>query len=201
MGISNELFQTEREEQCPNATVKMPNDGTNTNPGQISTPNPPFDVLSDIEHFAAFMRFLAPPKPSDTEPGGSASILKGKEIFNQIGCHLCHTPALTTDPNSRVVALAGKTANLYSDLALHHMGRNLEDGISQGEALGYEFRTAPLWGLGQRLFLLHDGRTNDLLVAIREHRGGKSEADGVIRQFEGRSESDKQDLLNFLRSL
>jgi hypothetical protein len=69
MGISNELFQTEREEACPNAAVKMPNDGTNTNPGQISSPNPPFDVLSDIEHFAAFMRFLAPPQPSDTEPG------------------------------------------------------------------------------------------------------------------------------------
>src|ERR1035441_3761022 len=73
MGISNELFQTEREEACPNAAVKMPNDGTNTNPNQIGTPNPPFDVLSDIEHFAAFMRFLAPPQPSDTAPGGSAS--------------------------------------------------------------------------------------------------------------------------------
>ena len=201
MGISNELFPTEREEECPNAAVKMPNDGTNTNPGQISTPDPPFDVLSDIEHFAAFMRFLAPPKPSDTEPGGSASILKGKALFSQIGCNFCHTPALTTDPNSRVAALAGKTANLYSDLALHEMGKNLEDGISQGEAVGNEFRTAPLWGLGQRLFFLHDGRTSDLLVAIQEHRGSKSETNGVIRQFDGLSESDKQNLLNFLRSL
>jgi len=201
MGISNELFQTEREEACPNAAVKMPNDGTNTNPDQIGTPNPPFDVLSDIEHFAAFMRFLAPPKASDTEPGGSASILKGKALFTQVGCHLCHTPALTTDPNSRVAALSGKTANLFSDLALHQMGTNLEDGISQGEAVGNEFRTAPLWGLGQRLFFLHDGRTSDLLVAIQEHRGVKSEANGVIRQFDRLSESDKQDVLNFLRSL
>src|SRR5579862_445951 len=201
MGISNELFQTEREEGCPNAAVKMPNDGTNTNPDQISTHNPPFDVLSDIEHFAAFMRFLAPPKPSDTEPGGSASILKGKALFSQVGCHFCHTPALTTDPNSRVGALAGKTANLYSDLALHEMGKNLEDGISQGQAVGNEFRTAPLWGLGQRFFFLHDGRTSDLLVAIQEHRGIKSEANGVMRQFDGLSEIDKQDLLNFLRSL
>jgi CxxC motif-containing protein (DUF1111 family) len=201
MGISNELFQTEREEACPNAAVKMPNDGTNTNPNQIGTPNPPFDVLSDIEHFAAFMRFLAPPKPSDTEPGGSASIGKGKALFTQIGCHLCHTPALTTDPNSRVAALAGKTANLYSDLSLHQMGKNLADGISQGEAVGDEFRSAPLWGLGQRIFFLHDGRTSDLVVAIQEHRGIKSEANGVIRQFDRLSESDKQDLLNFLRSL
>jgi CxxC motif-containing protein (DUF1111 family) len=201
MGISNELFQTEREEQCPNAAVKMPNDGTNTNPDQIGTPNPPFDVLGDIEHFAAFMRFLAPPKPSDTEPGGSASILKGKALFAQVGCHLCHTPALTTDPNSRVAALSGKTANLYSDLALHQMGKNLDDGISQGEAVGDEFRTAPLWGVGQRLFFLHDGRTSDLLVAIQEHRGVMSEANGVIKQFDRLTESDKQDLLNFLRSL
>jgi CxxC motif-containing protein (DUF1111 family) len=201
MGISNELFQTEREELCPNTAVLMPNDGTNTNPDQIGTPDPPFDVLSDIEHFAAFMRFLAPPTPSDTEPGGSASILKGKALFTQVGCHLCHTPSLPTDPNSRVAALAKQTANLYSDLALHQMGKNLEDGISQGEALGNEFRTAPLWGLGQRYFFLHDGRTSDLLVAIQEHRGVGSEADGVIKQFDRLSETDKQDLLNFLRSL
>lgn len=201
MGITNELFQTEREEACPNAVVKMPNDGTNTNPDQIGTPNPPFDVLSDIEQFAAYMRFLAPPAPSDTVPGGSASILKGKAIFSQVGCHLCHTPALPTDPNSRVAALSGKTANLYSDLALHQMGKNLADGISQGEALGNEFRTAPLWGVGQRLFFLHDGRASDLLVAVQEHRGSKSEANGVIRQFDRLSENDKQDLLNFLRSL
>jgi CxxC motif-containing protein (DUF1111 family) len=97
--------------------------------------------------------------------------------------------------------LAGKTANLYSDLALHQMGKNLDDGISQGQAVGNEFRTAPLWGLGQRLFFLHDGRASDLLVAIQEHRGSKSEANGVITKFDHLSEGDKQDLLNFLRSL
>jgi CxxC motif-containing protein (DUF1111 family) len=57
MGISNELFQTEREESCPNAAVKMPNDGTNTNPDQIGTPDPPYDVLSDIETFAPSCAF------------------------------------------------------------------------------------------------------------------------------------------------
>jgi CxxC motif-containing protein (DUF1111 family) len=201
MGISNELFQTEREEDCPNTAVKMPNDGTNTNPGQISTPDPPYDVLSDIETFAAFMRFLAPPKASDSVPGGSSSILKGKALFGDVGCSLCHTPVLTTDPNSRIAALAGKPANLYSDLALHVMGDNLEDGISQGEATGNEFRTAPLWGLGQRLFFLHDGRTSDLIVAIQEHRGKNSEANEVVKRYERLKEVDKQDLLNFLRSL
>jgi CxxC motif-containing protein (DUF1111 family) len=110
-------------------------------------------------------------------------------------------PTLTTDPNSRIAALAGKPANLFSDLAVHQMGKNLEDGISQGEALGNEFRTAPLGGLGQRLFFLHDGRTSDLVVAIEAHKGSKSEANGVIRQYNRLSNRDKQDLLNFLRSL
>jgi CxxC motif-containing protein (DUF1111 family) len=158
-------------------------------------------VLSDIEDFAAFMRFLAPPKPSETEPGGSSSILKGKALFGQVGCIYCHTPVLTTNTDSRIAALAGRPANLYSDLTLHQMGENLDDGISQGQAVGNEFRTAPLWGLGQRLFFLHDGRASDLVVAIQEHRGKKSEANGVIRQYDHLNESEKQDLLNFLRSL
>ena len=197
MGISNELFQTERDEACIlSMPVTTPNDGTNP-----PDPNKPLAVLSDIEVFAAFMRFLAPPTPSDTEPGGASSITKGKAVFSQIGCNLCHTPTLMTDPNSRVAAQAGKPANLYSDLAVHQMGKNLEDGISQGQAVGNEFRTAPLWGLGQRLFFLHDGRTSDLVLAIKEHKGSKSEANGVIKQYDRLRESEKQDLLNFLRSL
>jgi CxxC motif-containing protein (DUF1111 family) len=70
-----------------------------------------------------------------------------------------------------------------------------------------EFRTAPLWGLGQRIFFLHDGRTSDLLEAIRAHAsgpGGKfpaSEANGVVSAYNRLSEQQKQDLLNFLRSL
>jgi CxxC motif-containing protein (DUF1111 family) len=58
-----------------------------------------------------------------------------------------------------------------------------------------------LWGLGQRLFFLHDGRTADLRVAIRAHRSEGSEANAVIRNFNRLPETDEQDLLNFLRSL
>jgi CxxC motif-containing protein (DUF1111 family) len=193
MGITNELFQTEREEMCQN--FPTPNDFTD--PTKVGS----FDLLSDIEKFAAFMRLLAPPTPSATVPGGAASITKGKVLFTQVGCNLCHTPTLMTDTHSQIPQLAGKPANLYSDLALHQMGDNLADGISQGQATGNEFRSAPLWGLGQRFFFLHDGRTSDLLEAIQEHRGKKSEATEVVKQFDRLSESDKQDLLNFLRSL
>jgi len=70
-----------------------------------------------------------------------------------------------------------------------------------------EFRAAPLWGLGQRLFFLHDGRTSDLLEAIRAHKSGSiftgdaSEANAVIRNFNHLRANQQQDVLNFLRSL
>ena len=81
------------------------------------------------------------------------------------------------------------------------MGTGLADGVSQGSATGREFRTAPLWGLGQRIFFLHDGRTSDLFSAIRAHASTGSEANGVVSDFLKLSEPSKQDLLNFLRSL
>src|SRR5215475_3112042 len=170
-----------------------PNDTTNPDRSGL-------DVLSDIEKFAAFMRFLAPPVPSTDEPGGAPSINNGKQRFHQVGCTACHTPTLRTG-HSTVAALDNKDVNLYSDLAIHDMGTGLADGISQGQAKGREFRSAPLWGLGQRLFFLHDGRTKDLVQAIEQHRSPGSEANGVVRQFFRLRAKDQQDLLNFLRSL
>jgi CxxC motif-containing protein (DUF1111 family) len=93
-----------------------------------------------------------------------------------------------------------KDANLFSDIALHNMGVGLEDDVAQGGARGNEFRTAPLWG-GQRIFFLHDGRTDDLVQAIREHASNGSEANAVVGKFNMLGDRDKQDLLNFLRSL
>jgi len=109
--------------------------------------------------------------------------------------------------NSTVAALSYQSVNLYSDLLLHAMGPGLADNIFQGGAQGDEFRSAPLWGLGQCIFLLHDGRTTDLLQAIRAHMSagdstfGPSEANAVTDNFNKLSEKKKQDLLNFLRSL
>jgi hypothetical protein len=89
-------------------------------------------------------------------------------------------------------------AQLTSDFQLHDMGGALADGISQGNASGSQFPTAPLWGIGQRIFFLHDGRTKDLLQAILAHDG---EASQVISNFKGLSGGQKQDILNFLRGL
>ena len=200
MGITNELFQTERDEtpSCQYATV--PNDVTNVN-GATG-----LDAIGAIEKFAFFQRFLAPPTPSPDTPGGSASITRGRDLFESTGCALCHTPTLRTG-NSSVAALRDQDVNLYSDLLVHDMGPRLADGVSQGQANGREFRSAPLWGLGQRIFFLHDGRTADLQVAIQEHRSGStrnrdaSEANEVIGNYNRLSERQKQDMLNFLRSL
>jgi CxxC motif-containing protein (DUF1111 family) len=164
----------------------------------------------DIINFAMYMRFLGAPSPSTTAPGGAASIANGSKTFSSIGCALCHTPALKTG-NTMVTALANQTATMYSDLALHRMGPGLADNILQGAAAGDEFRTAPLWGLGQRIFFLHDGRTSDLAQAIQAHasgggrgwnsQSGPSEANRVIANYNSLSTAQQQDLLNFLRSL
>lgn len=200
MGITNELFQTERDETptCQFATV--PNTITDT------AGKTPVDAVSPIEKFALFMRFLAPPVPSPNRPGGADSIARGRNLFGSAGCALCHTPMLITG-NAAVAALRYQRVNLFSDLLVHDMGPGLADGVTQGQAGPREFRTAPLWGLGQRLFFLHDGRASDLREAIRAHQSGSfftgnaSEANGVIRKFNGLRENEKQDILNFLRSL
>jgi CxxC motif-containing protein (DUF1111 family) len=200
MGISNELFQTERDETPTCQFATTPNDVTDT---EALTPA---DALNGLQKFAMFMRFLAPPTPSPTTPGGAPSITRGSNLFSLVGCSQCHTPTLVTG-KSTITALSQKPANLYSDLLIHDMGPGLADGISQGQAGPSEFRTAPLWGLGQRIFFLHDGRTNDLITAIRQHQSGStrssdaSEANAVVTNFNRLSEPDKQHLLNFLRSL
>ena len=177
-------------------------------------------LLSDIEKFSLFMRFLAPPAPSATVPGGAASITRGRQVFSDIGCALCHTPSLQTGTTT-VAALSNQPVALFSDLAVHRMGPKLADNILQGNAGPDEFRTAPLWGLGQRIFLLHDGRTTDLVQAIQAHSSGgnpwafgafseaftgasafaPSEANRVIENYGQLGDSAQQDLLNFLRSL
>ncbi|HXQ77421.1 MAG TPA: di-heme oxidoredictase family protein, partial [Gemmatimonadaceae bacterium] len=157
-------------------------------------------ALSAIEKFSFFMRMMAPPTPSLDTPGGAPSIAAGKNLFTSTGCAFCHTPTLATG-QAKMTALANQAVNLYSDLLLHDMGVGLSDGVSQGEAGPREFRTAPLWGLGQRIFFLHDGRAADLITAIRAHQSLGSEANVVVSRFGNLTETQKQNLLNFLRSL
>ena len=204
MGVTNELFQNERASPDEALAGGLPaNCKVNATPEDTGNMNPSHytAVPSDVVQFAMFMRLLAPPTPSTTNPGGAQSIANGKNLFNFVGCAMCHTPTLQTSSSGITPGLSQVNANLYSDLLIHHMGSNLSDGVSQGGAGPDQFRSAPLWGLGQRIFFLHDGRTTDLLNAIREHASTGSEANGVISNFKQLSPQQKQDLLNFLRSL
>jgi CxxC motif-containing protein (DUF1111 family) len=102
----------------------------------------------------------------------------------------------TSNPNISNISI-----NTFSDYAVHNMGSGLADQVSQGNANGFQFRSAPLWGVGQRVFFLHDGRTNNLLTAIEDHASSGSEANAVIAQFNMLSTTDQQNILNFLRDL
>ena len=196
LGVTNELFPTEREETPGCQFNATPESSTKLDASSVT------DALSDTLKFAIFMRFLAPPQPAPETPSSA----RGLAVFTEIGCALCHVPSMTTGRSS-TAALSEKPTRLFSDLLLHRMGVRLADGIAQGVAERDEFRTAPLWGLGQRIFLMHDGRTTDLVEAIEMHastgdgRVPPSEANAVIARFRALGEDKKQDLLNFLRSL
>ena len=204
MGISNQLFPQGRDETLSCLFNPTPNDTLNftTTPTTTAQSNPA--VISDIEAFANFMRMLAPPTPAPATPSSE----KGRATFTKIGCVHCHTPSFTTgkmiasgSSTSPSAALSNQTANLFSDLLVHHMGKGLADGITQGGAGPDEFRTAPLWGVGQRVFFLHDGRTSNLVDAIRDHKSPGSEANRVVEHFNKLSTQEQQEIIDFLRSL
>jgi CxxC motif-containing protein (DUF1111 family) len=215
-GVSNEAFPNKRSVVDGCVYNAIPDDHSNmTNPSDGTIAGTLSQMSSDLINFAGFMRLTAPP----TSATSSVSEKNGQALFSSIGCAMCHSPSLTTG-SSRFTGMSYVTYHPYSDFALHHVGSNLADGIYQGAAGPDEFRTAPLWGAGQRLFFLHDGRTSDLLQAIEQHaspgdncltskgrsRSGQnqscaSEANVVISKFDALSAAQKQDILNFLRSL
>ena len=188
----------------------FPNESDETPECQFAAmPNltPSLDAVDTVVQATNFMKFLAPSLPHATVPGGADSIARGRTTFETVGCATCHTPTMRSRAETDFPVLANKDVNLYSDLALHNMGPGLADDIAQGLATGDEFRSAPLWGVGTRAFFLHDGRTANLIEAIRAHRSagnssyGPSEANAVIAKYDALSSAQQQDLLNFLRSL
>jgi len=200
MGVTNELFTTERgypPTPIPASCLLNPTPEDRT----IFESTSPVGVSSDVDSFAEFMRFLDQPTPACSGTACSPQIQSGRALFASIGCANCHTPSMTTSASDTTPGLSQVVANLFSDLALHHMGSNLADGITQGGAGPDQFRTAPLWGIGQRVYFMHDGRTTNLLQAITEHAGPGGEANRVIQNYDQLSTRDKQSIILFLRSL
>jgi CxxC motif-containing protein (DUF1111 family) len=212
MGISNLLFPQDRplpgEDQqqtgLPSTCLNLSGTGypeDSNNPGSAGAA-----VLDDVSAFADFMRLLAPPPAGAVVLNGStvssSTIAAGSSLFVATGCATCHNPTVGTTQVSNVTSSLSKAkVSAYSDIEIHHMGTGLADNVSQGNAGGDQFRTAPLWGLGQRIFLLHDGRTTNLLSAIQDHASHGSEATNVEEQFFELNSTQQQEILDFLRSL
>jgi len=225
MGVTTDLFPQAVDETPACTAVKSePNDITRLDGDDSRNQSfyNPLHEIADWVMFGLFMRFLDAPVPAPfTDSANHGQQLFGTDASNPgVGCVLCHTATMVTPARSETRALQNVTAHPYTDLLIHHMGSGLADDITQGAATGDMFRTTPLWGLGQRIFFLHDGRTDDLLQAIAAHASpagncfspvssrtgnsrcyGPSEANGVIHNFNALSATDKQAILDFLRSL
>jgi CxxC motif-containing protein (DUF1111 family) len=216
MGISNLLFPQDRplpgedgsggtgDTGLPMTCLNLGGRGypeDTSNPGSAGAA-----ILDDVSAFANFMRSLAPPPTGAVVLNGrqvpSSAISTGGSLFVSTGCATCHNPTVgTTQASGFTSSLSEAPVNAFSDIEIHNMGTGLADNVSQGSAGGNQFRTAPLWGLGQRIFLLHDGRTTNLMSAIQSHASHGSEATIVEEQFFDLSTTQQQDILDFLRSL
>lgn len=161
------------------------------------------EVSSDVLFAVTFyLRTLRPPARRDAN---SPDVLAGEQLFAQVGCDACHVPVLTTGP-SAIAALSNTEAWAYTDLLLHDMGSELDDGYSEGVAGGSEWRTTPLWGLGLaasttgggRPFLLHDGRARSIPEAIELHGGEAASSRAAYRAL---TDNERRQLLAFLESL
>jgi CxxC motif-containing protein (DUF1111 family) len=154
--------------------------------------------VNDVVFYLHTLKAPIQRKPNDAE------VIQGKNIFSQINCSGCHKPDLTTG-YSPIAPLSYKTFHPYTDLLLHDMGSQLDDGYTEGNANTSEWRTPPLWGLGLspnsqggQYFLMHDGRAKSIIEAILLHGG---EATNSRAQYQNLSQQEKEALLKFLKSL
>lgn len=163
--------------------------------GDTEAPNPVLDLVT------FYSENLAVPARRDVD---DADVLRGKEVFYDLGCSSCHTPKFVTRKDAANKAHAFQLIWPYSDFLLHDMGEGLADGQAVGVANGREWRTPPLWGIGltetvsAHTFLLHDGRARNLTEAILWH-GGEGQA--ARDAFSALAASDRNALISFLESL
>jgi CxxC motif-containing protein (DUF1111 family) len=181
MGITSPIFP---DENCPQGDCAAL--GFNPRPDVNDADG------ADVQKFADFMTFLAPPARGTI----TLKTLIGEGVFVAIGCAVCHVPTLATGPNA-VKALDRVAYHPFSDFLLHDMG-SLGDGIVQGAAGAREMRTAPLWGLRHATVLLHDGRAHSVRDAILAHDGQGLRS---RNRFAALDSPAKDALLAFLASL
>src|SRR2546428_382569 len=116
IGATNPLSRIERDPDPACHFNPTPED--HFKPGAPTLP----EFVPDVVNLAFFVRFLAPPSPAPDTP----SIARGRDLFGQVGCALCHTPSLRTGASAKR-ALRNKPVSLFSDLIVHRMGPGLAD--------------------------------------------------------------------------
>jgi CxxC motif-containing protein (DUF1111 family) len=160
----------------------------------------------DVLQFAEFMRATKAP-PRDTGLAATANARAGSQLFDQIGCNICHTRSITTAPaGTRInggtftvpAALGNKIIHPFSDYLLHDVGTG--DGIVQngGQSTANKLRTMPLWGTRTRSRHMHDGLSLTFTDAILRHGG---EARNVISRFRALNSGQRNQIITFLQSL
>ena len=170
-----------------------------------SVPDPE-DADNDIDVFANFMRSTKAP-PRDAALAGTADAVAGSNLFNSIGCSICHVPNITTaavgtsiNGGALIVpaALGNKIIHPYSDFLLHDVGSG--DGIVQngGQSTANKLRTQPLWGVRTHSRRMHDGESLTFTDAILRHGG---EATFVTNNFRALSGNQQNQIVTFLKSL
>jgi CxxC motif-containing protein (DUF1111 family) len=214
MGITTRLFPDEVTKLCSLASVPQPND------------SPEEDGLDDLDRFARFIRATKAPA-RDRNLSQTADAIRGSDVFDQIGCVICHVRTMTTAPAGTVLnggtytvpaAIGGKQFHPFSDFLLHdigtgdgivmqvqeHFGASVQSAMasilpaSSFQSTQFKMRTAALWGVRMRTRLMHDGTTFTLSDAILRHSG---EASGVTSRYFLLPASDRAALLTFLKSL
>jgi CxxC motif-containing protein (DUF1111 family) len=164
------------------------------------------DDGEDVEIFADFMRALKVP-PRDTALANTTDARNGSNLFDAIGCNVCHTRTIVTAAPGTVInggqfvvpaALGNKIIHPFSDFLLHDIGTG--DGIVQngGQATANRLRTRPLWGMRTHSRQMHDGLSLTANDAILRHAG---EATGVINRYRSLTSAQRSQILTFLLSL
>jgi CxxC motif-containing protein (DUF1111 family) len=151
------------------------------------------ETVNQVADYVRLLRIPARAAAGDDEHAA--------ELFSEIGCDRCHVPSLRTRPDYPIAPLADTDAAVYSDLLLHDMGADFNDGLREHDAAGSEWRTAPLIGLRHLRNYLHDGRAKTIEDAIIAHGASDSEAATAVDRFQRLQTSDRDELLEFVSAL
>ncbi len=154
---------------------------------------------AETDKLAGYLERLGAPPRRDLD---DSLVRRGSAVFAAAGCPACHVPRAVAAASAGVPEMAFYP---YSDFLLHDMGKGLAD--AGGGAMAREWRSAPLWGLGQGrggaegpggAAYLHDGRARSLIEAILWHGG---EARAARKKARALSQNDRAALIAFLESL